>query len=310
MVVSVENLSKIYGSQKAVDGISFKVDKGEILGFLGPNGAGKTTTMKIITCYLSATSGDVKIDGVSVSDKSEWVRSKIGYLPEHNPLYLDMAIMDYLSFSAAIQGVAKNKIATAVKEMVGLCGLNREKHKQIGELSKGYRQRVGLAQAMIHNPEILILDEPTTGLDPNQIVQIRNLIKDLGQQKTVIFSTHNLPEVEATCNRAMIINQGKIVIDGTPESIRKRAQGNELLKVTIAEASNYNAVFTELQQIPTIALVNPLDLNSGRFQIQSKEDASSKKELFMYCVQKGYVLTELTTVETSFEDIFTNLTVN
>jgi len=193
MSISVENLSKHYGSQRAVDNISFKVNTGEILGFLGPNGAGKTTTMKMLTCYLQPTSGTASVDGVSILENPDEVKRKIGYLPEHNPLYLDMAIFDYLEFVAAIQGVEKSKINSAVKEMISICGLNHEKHKNIGELSKGYRQRVGLAQALIHNPDILILDEPTTGLDPNQQVEIRSLIRNIGKEKTVIFSTHILP---------------------------------------------------------------------------------------------------------------------
>ena len=223
MDITIQNLSKSYGLQKAVDSISFQVQTGEILGFLGPNGAGKTTTMKMITQYLDADSGEIHIGGSSASSGID--RRNIGYLPEHNPLYEDMPIMDYLAFCAELQGVDKNIIPDRVHQMIKKCGLNAEKHKKIGELSKGYRQRVGLAQAMIHDPAVLILDEPTTGLDPNQIVEIRELIRQLGKEKTVILSTHILPEVEATCDRILIINKGKIVADGTAQTLRKQSQG-------------------------------------------------------------------------------------
>lgn len=309
MSILVENLSKHYGSQRAVDNISFQVNTGEILGFLGPNGAGKTTTMKILTCYLSPSSGNAKIDGISVLDNPDEVKRKIGYLPEHNPLYLDMAIFDYLEFVAAMQGVQKSKIDKAVKDMIGICGLDKEKHKNIGELSKGYRQRVGLAQALIHDPDILILDEPTTGLDPNQQVEIRNLIKAIGKEKTVIFSTHILPEVEATCDRVMIINKGQIIEEGTTKEIKKKSQGNEILNVCIEDAGDNNKLYKELQSISSIQLVDPLDISAGRFQIQSAADLSSKRELFKFCVDKGYVLTEISGVETSLEDIFRDLTI-
>jgi ABC-2 type transport system ATP-binding protein len=204
MTISVRNLTKTYGVQKAVDDISFEVKTGEVVGFLGPNGAGKSTTMRIITCYQSATEGDVVLDGISVRDNPDEVKKKIGYLPENNPLYYEMAVIDYLKFTAEIQGVEKSEIENRIKEMVRTCGLEDEKHKKIQELSKGYKQRVGLAQAMIHNPEVLILDEPTSGLDPNQIVEIRNLIKELGKEKTVILSSHILSEVEATCDRILM----------------------------------------------------------------------------------------------------------
>ena len=239
MSIIVENLTKQYGPQKAVDDISFKVDTGEILGFLGPNGAGKTTTMKIITCFMAPTNGDVKVNDVSIHSNQEEIKRKIGYLPENNPLYYDMPVLEYLDFVGELQGIEKNKIQNRIAEMVHVCGLNDEKHKKIGELSKGYRQRVGLAQAMIHDPEILILDEPTTGLDPNQIIEIRKLIRHIGKEKTVILSTHILPEVEATCDRILIINKGKIVADGTSETLRKQAQGNEMLRIEIQVTQTY-----------------------------------------------------------------------
>ena len=211
MSIIVENLTKKYGEQKAVNDISFKIETGEVVGFLGPNGAGKSTTMKMITCFMAPSIGDITLDGISVIENQSLIKKKIGYLPENNPLYFDMSIVDYLRFSAEIQGVLREDIPGRIGEMIDLCGLNREKHKDINELSKGFRQRVGLAQAMIHDPEVLILDEPTTGLDPNQIVEIRKLIKELGKQKTVILSSHILSEVEATCDRILIINRGRIL---------------------------------------------------------------------------------------------------
>src|SRR5436309_2153162 len=217
MSIRVSNLTKYYGNSLAVDNISFEVNKGEILGFLGPNGAGKTTTMKIVTTYMPPTSGEVKIDGLDIEESSLEVRRKIGYLPELNPLYLDMNVIEYLDYVAALDGIPEDKIKKKRNEMISVCGLESVKNKDIGELSKGFKQRVGLAQAMISDPEIIILDEPTSGLDPNQIIEIRNLIKKLGKQKTVILSTHILSEVQATCNRVIIVNKGKIAADGSPE---------------------------------------------------------------------------------------------
>ncbi len=310
MGIVVENLTKNYGTQKAVDDISFQVSTGEILGFLGPNGAGKTTTMKIITCFMSPTNGDVKVNGLSIHSNSEEVKRKIGYLPENNPLYLDMPVIEYLEFTAALQGVSKNKIPDKVGEMILVCGLNEEKHKNIGELSKGFRQRVGLAQAMIHDPEILILDEPTSGLDPNQIIEIRKLIRHIGTQKTVILSTHILPEVEATCDRILIINKGKIVADGTPETLRRDASNNELLRISIAEANNRDEVISSLQRIESVLLVDPIKDHDFSFHIQSKSGTSSRKDLFQLCVNKNWILNEMTPIETKLEDIFRELTTN
>ncbi|MEI7980086.1 MAG: ATP-binding cassette domain-containing protein, partial [Bacteroidota bacterium] len=235
MEVSVENITKTYGLQKAVDNISFKVNTGEIVGFLGPNGAGKTTTMKIITCFMPPNNGDVRVGGISVLENPEEVKKYIGYLPESNPLYKEMAIIDYLHYVAEIQGVLPGKIKERIFEMIRVCGLKNEKYKKIGELSKGYQQRVGLAQALIHNPAVLILDEPTSGLDPNQIVEIRELIKKIGKEKTVILCSHILAEVEATCDRIVIISNGKLVADGTASNLRKQAQNKEIVKVTIED---------------------------------------------------------------------------
>lgn len=309
MDIKVSNLTKAYGPQLAVDNISFEVNTGEIVGFLGPNGAGKTTTMKIITCFMAPTQGEVQIGGNSIYESPEAIKKHIGYLPENNPLYLDMPVMEYLEFVAQMQGVSKEAIPTRMRSIVGRCGLNREKHKKIGELSKGYRQRVGLAQALIHDPEILILDEPTTGLDPNQIVEIRNLIKEIGTEKTVILSTHILPEVEATCDRIMIINQGKIVADGSADALRNQAQGQEILKVQIKAPSN-ETLFNELLSLAQVASVDPSPSDSSRFELVTKESMSAREAIFHLCVDKGWVLTEMTPLETRLEDIFRELTLN
>lgn len=310
MSIVVQNLTKKYGPQKAVNNISFEVKTGEILGFLGPNGAGKTTTMKIITCFMAPSDGNVIVNGDSILDDQEKVKSKIGYLPESNPLYTDMHVLEYLEFVAELQGVPKEKINARIAEMVHLCGLNVEKHKRISELSKGYKQRVGLAQAMIHDPEILILDEPTTGLDPNQIVEIRKLIKEIGREKTVILSTHILPEVEATCDRILIINNGEIVADGTSDTLRKQAQGQEVTKVQIADADNKDDVISSIQNLSTVAMVDPLENDSFTFIVNSNVNQSSRRDIFKLCVDKNWVLTELTPIETKLEDIFRDLTTN
>ena len=308
MDIQIENLSKKYGHQKAVDNISFEVKPGEVLGFLGPNGAGKSTTMKMITGYLSMGDGDIRLGGKSVRDHSDELKQHIGYLPENNPLYLDMPVIDYLEFCASLQGMKKNSIDKRVREMVSVCGLNPEKHKKIGELSKGYRQRVGLAQAMIHDPEILVLDEPTTGLDPNQIVEIRKLIRELGKAKTVVLSTHILPEVEATCDRILIINKGKIVANGTAENLRKQATGREIVKLRIEDGKTEEIVH-ELRRIKSVDTVELVDKNLNRFEVQSNTGQSSKREIFQLCVQKGWILSELIPLETRLEDIFRDLTI-
>lgn len=309
MDISIENLTKKYGYQKAVDNISFHVKTGEVLGFLGPNGAGKTTTMKILAGLIAPNDGDARIGDFSVKDRPDEIKKLIGYLPENNPLYLEMPVIDYLEFSAAIQGIPSVRIHERIREMIRLCGLNSEKHKKIGELSKGYRQRVGLAQAMIHDPQVLILDEPTTGLDPNQIVEIRRLIKELGKEKTVILSTHILPEVEATCDRILIINKGKIVADGTSEHLRKQTQGKELLRIRIEDGQR-DDVIQQLQMIEQIGLVDPVRGIPNCYEVQSKNELSNRREIFKLCVMNNWVLTEMTPIETKLEDLFRDLTLN
>lgn len=233
MSITVQNLTKIYGTQRAIDSLTFTINKGEIVGFLGPNGAGKSTTMKIITGFLSATEGTAEVEGLNVTEQPIEVKKRIGYLPEHNPLYVDMYVREFLDFMGSLYGIERKKLKNRVAEIIELVGLSAEQHKKIGQLSKGYRQRVGLAHALIHDPEVLILDEPTTGLDPNQLVEIRGLIKAIGKEKTVILSTHIMQEVEALCERVIIINHGKIVAD------RKVAQ-------ILDEGKTVEAVFREV----------------------------------------------------------------
>jgi len=305
MDIVVNNLTKMYGPQRAVDDISFRVKTGEILGFLGPNGAGKTTTMKAITGYLAPTEGDISVGSFSVKNDLEEVKKRIGYLPENNPLYLEMPVIDYLHYVAELQGIKPEKIKSRILEMVNVCGLEGEKHKKINELSKGYRQRVGLAQALIHDPDVLILDEPTTGLDPNQIIEIRELIKKIGREKTVILSSHILAEVEATCDRILIINKGKIVADGTAEELRKAEKGNEIVKIKVEDADK-NDVVKALQELPSVEMVDTLD--DDIIEVQSKKGESSKRNIFKLCVDKGWVLTQMSPVETKLEDVFRELT--
>ena len=227
MSISIKQLTKAYGSQKAIDAISFDIPKGQIVGFLGPNGAGKSTTMKILTGYIQATEGEAFVNDFDISKEPLAVKNSIGYLPEHNPLYLDMYVKEYLRFAGSLHGLKGKRLKERVVEVVEMVGLEREQHKKIEQLSKGYRQRVGLAQALIHEPEVLILDEPTTGLDPNQLVEIRNLIKEAGKNKTVILSTHIMQEVESICERAIIINRGKIVADKSLTELKASGQSME-----------------------------------------------------------------------------------
>ncbi|NOT36019.1 MAG: ATP-binding cassette domain-containing protein [Saprospiraceae bacterium] len=308
MDLKINELSKTYGHQKAVDNISFEVRSGEIVGFLGPNGAGKTTTMKMLTQYLSPDKGSIWYGNSRNQDNID-IRRHIGYLPEHNPLYEEMPVLDYLAFCAALQGVSKSDIPARIREMVKKCGLDEEKHKKIGELSKGYRQRVGLAQAIIHNPKILILDEPTTGLDPNQIVEIRELIKDLGKEKTVILSTHILSEVEATCDRILIINKGKIVADGTVGNLRKQTESRQITYVKIDGASP-DELHRLLSSIPGVNVVDLINKEENRWEVQSTSEDALNRAIFRLCVKNNLELLEMTPMETKLEDIFRDLTLN
>src|SRR5690606_715125 len=307
MSIKVENLTKYYGEQKAVDHISFEIKTGEVIGFLGPNGAGKSTTMKMMTGYMAPTEGTVIIEGIDVSVDPLKIKKKIGYLPENNPLYTDMAIIDYLWFCAEIQGMDRDEIPGRIREMIDLCGLDAEKHKNINELSKGYRQRVGLAQSIIHDPDVLIFDEPTTGLDPNQIIEIRKLIKKLGEKKTVILSSHILSEVEATCDRILIINRGQIVADGTADTLRKQAAGEEILQVQIETIAGESAE-TGLLSLPSVESIKKLEGKPNFFQVYSTPGNSSRRAVFDLCVKNHWYLMELSVIETRLEDIFRNVT--
>jgi ABC-2 type transport system ATP-binding protein len=312
MSIQVDNLSKSYGSAKAVDDISFTVHSGEILGFLGPNGAGKTTTMRIITTYLAPSTGSVRVEGHDVRTESLEVRRLIGYLPEQNPLYLDMNVLEYLQYAARLQSVSKASVPVRTKEMVEVCGLGEVRHKDIGQLSKGFRQRVGLAAAMIHDPQVLILDEPTSGLDPNQIVEIRTLIRDLGKHKTVVLSTHILPEVQATCSRVVIISRGKIVADGPIEDLQRSLHGGEtiVLEVEVPNGDSFETVCSYISNISAIEKVSLLAERNGvkRCNIESAHSVDVRRDLFQLCIQRGWTVLELHREQTSLEDIFRQLT--
>jgi len=300
--VQVNNLSKHYGSQKAVNNISFEVEKGQILGFLGPNGAGKTTTMKIISCFIPQTEGDVTVCGHSVSDNPIAVRHEIGYLPENNPLYYDMYVREYLGFVANLHKKKLGKNTQArVAEMVELTGLQREQHKKIRHISKGYKQRVGLAQAMIHDPQVLILDEPTSGLDPNQLAEIRGVIKALGKEKTVILSTHIMQEVQAMCDRVIIINKGNLVADDTPENLQQYGR-KSLITVEFANAINEKLLGT----LPHIENIIPLAAN--KYQLTTKNNADIRADIFNFAIQQKRTLLTLHQETANLEEVFRQLT--
>jgi gliding motility-associated transport system ATP-binding protein len=310
MSIKVNNLTKYYGDVLAVDDITFEVEKGQILGFLGPNGAGKSTTMKIITTYLPPTSGTVSVDGLDVEEKSIDVRRKLGYLPELNPLYLDMNVADYLDYVAALDGIPKAKIKKRREEMIKVCGLDTMRDKSIGEMSKGFKQRVGLAQAMINEPDVLILDEPTSGLDPNQIIEIRNLIKKLGKEKTVILSTHILSEVQATCNRVIIINKGKIVADGTPQELQNKSRGESMVILEVKNNADKNSLSSALREIRSVNRVEFVKDtgDSFIFNIHGEKGTDLREVVSTKVNQQGALLLSMQTKQSSLEDVFRELT--
>ncbi len=312
MSIKVENLSKFYGTQQAVKDISFEVKTGEIVGFLGPNGAGKSTTMKMITTYLTPNNGSILVNDIDAQENPIDVRRKIGYLPEQNPLYQEMNVVDYLKYTAELQSVPKENIPDAVKKMIKVCGLEEVKHKDISELSKGYKQRVGLAQAMIHNPDVILLDEPTSGLDPNQIIEIRKLIRDLGKHKTLMLSTHILQEVQATCDRVIIINNGEIVADGTTDSLQKSFQGQLNIHIIIKKDPKYgrDKLVSALETIKNVEKVKIIsdDENSWTVDLTATKGIDVREEIFRKIVSLDMVLLELHQDETSLEDIFRKLT--
>lgn len=300
MSIRVQHLIKQYGQQRAVDDISFEAKPGEVLGFLGPNGAGKTTTMKIITCYLTQSAGQVEVCGHDVLKDSLAVRRQIGYLPEHNPLYKDLYVKEYLQFAARTSGV--KKAAARIAELIDITGLEREQHKQIGALSKGYRQRVGLAQAMLHDPKVLILDEPTSGLDPNQLAEIRTLIKSLGKEKTVVFSTHIMQEVQAICDRVIIINQGKLVADDSIDRLQARLQGEAVLLVEFDRSPS-------IQQLAAIKGVKKVEARGPQqFQLITETKTDARAEVFRFAVDQKLLLLEMQRELMSVEDVFRQLT--
>jgi ABC-2 type transport system ATP-binding protein len=298
--IKVEYISKVYGSQYALDNISLEVKTGEIVGFLGPNGAGKSTLMKILTCFIPPTSGKAWVNGYEVMEDSMNVRKSVGYLPEHNPLYLDMYVREYLEFIAGLHHI--QNVNTRVAEMVDITGLEIEQHKRIGALSKGYRQRVGLAQALIHDPEVLILDEPTTGLDPNQLAEIRELIRKIGKSKTVMLSTHIMQEVEILCDRVIIINKGKIVTDKQTSTLQQGDERRMLIHVEfdkpVAEA--------KLKVLKGVESLKFVKGNSWR--LVTKPDMDIRPELFNFAVSQGVSILEMQREERKLEDVFKELT--
>lgn len=300
MSVTVNNLVKIYGTQRAVDNISFEAKKGEVLGFLGPNGAGKSTTMKIITGFIPQTSGGTTVCGFNTADNPLEVQRRIGYLPEKNPLYKDMFVKEYLAFVAGLHKIpnAKNRVA----EMIEQTGLGQEQGKIIDSLSKGYKQRVGLAQAMLHNPDVLILDEPTSGLDPNQLVEIRTLIKQIGAEKTVIFSTHIMQEVQAICDRVVIINKGKLVANDTIESLQNRIAGGTVVTVEFAEVATKN------QLLKINGVKNIKTLGNNRFELISNRKDDIRGQVFNFAVTNKLTLLEMKRETYSVENVFQELT--
>ncbi len=300
MSVKVENLTKLYGEQRAVDDVSFELKRGEVLGFLGPNGAGKTTTMKILSCFMPPSSGRAEVCGYDVVEASMEVRRRLGYLPEHNPLYPDMYVREYLTFVAGLHRIPNVK--QRVGEMIELTGLERESHKPIGALSKGYRQRVGLAQAMLHDPEVLILDEPTSGLDPNQLVEIRGLIRKLGMEKTVIFSTHIMQEVQAVCDRVLIINKGKLVADDPIVTLQRRIAGDVMVQAVFREEIDPQG----LEEIDGVRRVE--ETPEGSWRIFTDPDVDIRAEVFQFAVDRSLTLLELHRETHSVEDVFHLLT--
>jgi ABC-2 type transport system ATP-binding protein len=307
-VIEVEHLTKVFNSRKAVDDISFKVEKGEILGFLGPNGAGKTTTMRILTCYMPATEGTARIAGFDVFEDSLEVRKRIGYLPENPPLYHEMTVSSYLNFVAKIKGTPSKQRRSQVDEAIGQCNLGDVRNRIIGKLSKGYKQRVGLAQALLNNPEVLVLDEPTLGLDPKQIHEVRSLIKGLASSHTVILSTHILPEVSMVCNRVVIINKGKVVAMDTPEGLSRQMRGAE--KIALIVDGPAEAIREKLKSVNGVLSVEVSDGKDPQppaFTVECVLNSDLRPVLASTVVSQGWKLLELRGISMSLEDVFINL---
>jgi ABC-2 type transport system ATP-binding protein len=301
MSIQVKSLTKTYGEQKAVNDISFSIETGEIVGFIGPNGAGKSTTMKIITGFIPPTEGVVEVEGYDVSENSLKVREMIGYLPENNPLYENMFILEYLNYVAGIYKIKNRK--ARIQEIVEMTGLTKEVHKRIGTLSKGYRQRVGLAQAILHDPKVLILDEPTGGLDPNQIVEIRGLISQLGKKKTVLLSTHLMQEVEAICDRVIIINNGKIVANDKASNLSEMKMDEELTVIVEFDQKVKPSALREIKHV-----TKAVNLKDQQYLVQSKAGKDIRASLFQYAVKNKLTVLSMTQKNKSLEDVFRDLT--
>lgn len=300
MSISVQSLQKVYGQQTAVNNISFSVNQGEIVGFLGPNGAGKSTTMKILTGYLKPDGGTATIAGIDVTRDPLSAKARIGYLPESNPLYYDMYVREYLQFMADVHNIAdkKGRINTVISQV----GLSPESHKKIGQLSKGYKQRVGLAAALIHDPEVLILDEPTTGLDPNQIIEIREVIRSLGAQKTILFSTHILQEVEAVCNRVIIINKGNLIADNNLKDLQAR-HSKPVIRVQFKEALEAQWLERSITSLTALRKIN-----SNEWELEATDPAEAKKQLMALSMEQNLNIVSLQSTDQSLEDVFRSLT--
>jgi ABC-2 type transport system ATP-binding protein len=300
MSISVRHITKQFGAQKALDDVSFEIGGSEVVAFLGPNGAGKSTMMKILTCFLPPTSGDASVCGFDIRENSMEVRRSVGYLPEHNPLYTDLYVREYLEFTAGLYGIRKK--AARVNGMIDTVGLGREQHKKIGALSKGYRQRVGLAQAMIHDPQVLILDEPTSGLDPNQLAEIRTLIKHIGEARTVMLSTHIMQEVEAICSRVIIIDKGRIVADDNAKHMRGRGDQRQAILVEF----DGRATSEELLALPEVSGAEYVNGNSWTLIFSSESDI--RPTVFQFAVDKGLKVLTMQKTERGLEDVFKELT--
>lgn len=303
MAIEVTNVTKLYGDQRALNQVSFKVNTGEIVGFLGPNGAGKSTMMKIITGVIPASAGEVRVEGLNVMTRAMEVKKIIGYLPENNPLYLEMYVKEYLEYVG--QSYKIKNLKTKVLDMVEKTGLTCEQHKKIGALSKGYRQRVGLAQALIHDPKVLILDEPTSGLDPNQIIEIRSLISALGKEKTIMLSTHIMQEVEAICDRIIILKQGTLVADSSTQEIQENWEAEkQVILIEFAEKINKE----QLLAIPGVLTV--VNANTRYWMVEAASDKDIRYDLFHYAAAQGIPILSMQKKERSLEDVFQELTKN
>lgn len=308
-MISVKNLVKSYSELKALKGVSFEVKKGEIVGFLGPNGAGKTTTMKILAGYMEADSGEITIDNLDGCTEALEIKKIIGYLPENNPLYLEMSVVDYLKYTADIYNIPKNQQLERINEVADQCAIKKRLHQKIGELSKGFRQRVGIAAVLLHNPDILILDEPTVGLDPNQIQEIRDLIKKLGAEKTIILCSHILSEVEATCDRILIINQGKIIAEGTPGEIRKKAKQKNRLRIVVE--GKESLIWKTLESIDEVKEIIEMRESAKEIHevlLEVSDSPQLRKEIIHGLLKVKCELLEMYLKEASLEEAFTVLT--